>query len=379
MSSDLLQFHAFCLTDTGTRLDHYAGAIRHAVRPGNVVVDVGAGTGILSFLAAVAGAQTVYAIEASDALSLGQLLKRTRGPFDRIQFMRGSSTEITLPQRADVIVADIHDTFGLQPGGMGTMIDARDRFLAPGGVLVPSRIQLLAAPVEAPDLYQKYVDVWRRQIHGLDLSEFRELAVEQRHPARVQLSQLIAPMAPIGVIDLMTMRGREFSGRAQAVATRSGTIHGVCGCFVSTLAEGIEIANVPGDSATTNFAQAFFPIDVPQRVAEGDFISIRIDSFDGETRWQVEIFFHDGRGPVRFDHNTFVSALVRTDIFHKRAHDYRPLLTARGGMERALFERFDGTSSRLELKKWFLEQFGDQLPSAREADAILQATIDRCG
>src|SRR5262245_52708015 len=133
MSSDPLQFHAFCLTDTGTRLDQYACAIARAVRPGDVVVDLGAGTGILSFLACAAGACRVYAIEASHAIAYGELLASKAGFLDRVHFIHERSTLVTLPERADVLVADIHDTFGLQAGGLGAFIDARDRLLKPGG------------------------------------------------------------------------------------------------------------------------------------------------------------------------------------------------------------------------------------------------------
>jgi len=379
MSSDLLQFHAFCLTDTGTRLDQYARAIALTVHPGDVVVDIGAGTGILSYLAAAAGARVVYAIEASDALWLGQLLGRSGGAFSRVQFIRGSSTEITLPEQANVIVADIHDTFGLQGGGLATMLDARNRFLTSGGALIPSRIQLLAAPVEAPEAYRKYVDVWQRRVQGLELSAFRQLAVNQRHPGRFEAAQLLAAPQSIGAIDLLTTTARHIDGRVRTVATRAGIVHGVCGCFVTSLADGIDIGNVPGDASTTNFAQAFFPIESPQPVAEGDVVSIGITSIDGEARWQIEFSFADGRTPARFDHSTFLSAPLRADFLHKQADDYHPRLTARGTMERELLAKFDGTSTSAELERWLTMQFGDQLPSAREAAAFLKATIDRCG
>jgi enediyne biosynthesis protein CalE3 len=380
MSSDLLQFHAFCVTDTGARLDHYARAIARIVRAGDVVVDLGAGTGILSFLACAAGATRVYAIEASDAIVYGETLAASAGLADRVRFINEPSSQVTLPERADVIVADIHDTFGLQAGGLGALIDVRDRLLKPGGRLIPSSVELFAAPVEADDAYRRSVDVWRQRIHGIDLSPIRGLAVNEKHPARFAARQLIAPPAPLSTIALATIAAPHVRGNTRAAALRGGTVHGICGCFVTTIAEGITIGNIPGDSATSNFAQAFFPIDAPVAVAAGDDISIAVDSVDSiQLRWQMAVAPHDGGTPTCFDQSTFHSTPMKSGTLDKRADGYRPSLTLRGTIERELLDRFDGTTSAADLERWLLERFGTQLPSARDAAAFLKATIDRSG
>jgi predicted RNA methylase len=380
MGSDDLQFHAFCLTDTGTRLDQYARAISRSVRDGSVVVDLGAGTGILSFLACAAGARRVYAIEAGDAIAYGELLASSAGFRDRVRFIHEASTRVALPERADVLVADIHDTFGLQAGGLGALIDARDRWLKPGGILIPSSIELFVAAVEAHDPYRRSVEVWRQRIHGVDLTPIRNLAVNQKYPGRFDTHQLLAPPAPLSTVALTRIDAPHVSGSARIAAVRSGIVHGICGSFVTTLAEGVTIGNVPGDSGTTNFAQAFFPIDTPHAVTAGDQISITIDSFDAmQTRWQVKFERQGGRAATCFDHSTFQSTPVRAGDLEKRADSYRPTLSARGAMERALLDRFDGATSAADLERWLVQRFGSELPSAREAAAFLKATIDRCG
>src|SRR5688572_16512100 len=144
---DLLQFHAFCLTRTGTRLDQYARAIAGTVREGDTVLDLGTGTGVLAVLACRAGARRVHAVESSDAVRMGELLSSATGLADRIQFIQGSSSQLVLDERVDVVVGDIHDTFGLQPGGLASLIDARRRLLRPGGVVMPRSIELRIAPV----------------------------------------------------------------------------------------------------------------------------------------------------------------------------------------------------------------------------------------
>jgi predicted RNA methylase len=379
MGSDLLRFHAFCSTDTGTRLDQYARAIASSVRDGDVVVDLGAGTAILSFLACSAGAGRVYAIEASKAIAYGELLASSAGFVDRVRFIHETSSRVTLPERADVLVADIHDTFGLQAGGWSAFIDARDRLLKPGGIVIPSSIELFASPVEAPDLYRRTVEVWRQRIHGVDLTPLRSLAVNQQYPGRFDAVQLLAPSAPLSSVALATMNAPHISGTARLAADRTGLAHGICGSFVTTLADGITIGNVPGDSATTNFAQAFFPIDTPHTIDAGDDISIAIDSFDAtQTRWQMKIESRAGAATC-FDQSTFHSTPVRSSELDKRADSYRPTLNARGAVEHALLAKFDGTTSATDLERWLIGRFSTALPSAREAAAFLKETIERFG
>jgi predicted RNA methylase len=378
MGSDL-QFHAFCLTDTGSRLDLYARAMSRVIQPDDVVVDLGAGTGILSFLACQAGARRVYAIEASDVAAYGEMLAAAGGFSDRVRFIPSPSTQVTLPERVDVIVADIHDTFGLQPGGLGALLDARDRFLKPGGATIPWSIRLLMAPVEAPEMYKKIVDVWRQQVHGIDLTPLRILAVNQQHPARFQPQQLIAPPVDIASIDLATAESLSVMGAARMGVSRAATLHGLCGCFMTTLAEGVVMGNVPGDSQTTNFAHAFFPIEAPHALGGADEVTIRMETYDSsELRWRIGITSADQIRRVHFDHATFLSRPIRADR-NKGTSAYRPVLTVRGTMEQALLAKFDGGSSTEELERWLFERFAEQLPSPSEAAAFLKATIERCG
>jgi protein arginine N-methyltransferase 1 len=379
MTSDDLQFHAWCLTQTGTRLDQFAKAIAGRVKPGDAVVDLGAGSGILAFLACMAGARRVYAIEAGESLSLARRLAASSAFHDRIEFINTSSTQAVLPERIDVIVADIHDTFGLQPDGVAAFIDARDRFLKPGGSLIPSSIRLFAAPIEAGDLYRKTIDVWQLRVHSVDLSPLRALAVNVQNAGRFEREQLLATPAALGTIDLTHTNTPHVAGTIVTRATRDGTMHGVCGCFVTTLSDGVTMSNVPGESSTTNFAQAFFPLESPLTIRTGDEIMIRVETHDGAAaRWQV-VVAREGRPLACFDHSTLKSESLRLESLRKQADDYRPTLTARGEMERALLDAFDGTRTAAQLEAWLRERFGDVLPSTREAAAVLKSMIERCG
>jgi hypothetical protein len=139
------------------------------------------------------------------------------------------------------------------------------------------------------------------------------------------------------------------------------------------------MGNVPGDSRTTNFAQAFFPIESPVTVEAGDRIAIRVDTYDATAaRWHVEVT-RAAESIARFDHSTLHAGGPSTQTLRKQASDYRPTLTARGAIERDLLDRFDGTHSAADLETWLTARSGTVLASAQEAVAFLKQTIERRG
>lgn len=73
------------------RCDAYKDAIQRTVKPGDVVVDLGAGTGLLSFFAVQAGARHVYAIEESGIADVAAELIEANGFRDRITLIRENS------------------------------------------------------------------------------------------------------------------------------------------------------------------------------------------------------------------------------------------------------------------------------------------------
>ena len=89
------------------RVRAYAEALRQAITRDSVVLDLGTGTGIFALLACRFGARRVYAIEPSDAVQVAREIAAANGFAGRIEFWQALSTDVTLPERADVIVSDI--------------------------------------------------------------------------------------------------------------------------------------------------------------------------------------------------------------------------------------------------------------------------------
>ena len=134
------------------RTEAFRRAIDSVVRPGDIVLDVGAGSGILSVFAARAGAARVYAVERTTVAVLAQELAAANGVAEIVQVIHGDVLDVELPERVDVIVSEWLGGFGIDEGMLAPVIAARDRWLKPGGVMIPRSVTAWAALV-----YDRYL------------------------------------------------------------------------------------------------------------------------------------------------------------------------------------------------------------------------------
>ena len=118
------------------RTEAFKRAIESVVRPGDIVLDVGAGSGILSLFAARAGAARVYAVEQTTIAVLAQELAVANGVDEIVHVIQGDASEVEPPERVDVIVSEWLGGFGIDEGLLVPVIAARDRWLKPGGAMI---------------------------------------------------------------------------------------------------------------------------------------------------------------------------------------------------------------------------------------------------
>lgn len=121
---------------------------------GKVILDVGAGSGILSFFAVQAGANRVYAIEASNMANFAQQLVRANQTDDQISVVPGKIEEIELPQMVDVIISEPMGYMLYNERMLETYLHAR-KWLKPGGKMFPSEGDLHIAPFTDEALYME--------------------------------------------------------------------------------------------------------------------------------------------------------------------------------------------------------------------------------
>lgn len=165
------------------RMEFYRAAIQRHIRPGDRVIDLGTGTGILAALASRRGAARVYAIDHSPILKHARTLAVANG-IERVEFSSVHSTEFALAEPVDVI---LHEQMGdglFDEAMVANVCDLRDRLLKPGGLILPSRFEFFCEPIKVRDV--RHVPfIWELEVHGYDYS-----VLERHRPQDPEYYQL---------------------------------------------------------------------------------------------------------------------------------------------------------------------------------------------
>ena len=179
-----LDVHVRMLNDR-RRTSSFLAGIAEVVSPGDIVVDIGTGTGVLAIAAARAGAEHVYAIEATAIGEAAKAVFEANGFTDRITLLREWSTRIDLPERADVLVSEVIGNEPLGENVLETITDARKRLLKPEARMVPHKIRIFGLPVTIPDVELtkrtptvNALQTWRSW-YGIDFNPLAEVAWTQ--------------------------------------------------------------------------------------------------------------------------------------------------------------------------------------------------------
>ena len=354
-----------------TRTNAYARALQAVVRPDSVVVDIGAGTGILSLLACRCGARKVYAVEPSDAIAVAKEIAQMNGLGDRIEFIQAMSIDVTLPERADVIVSDLHGVLPPFEQHLTSIIDARQRLLTSRGTLIPARECLWAAIVEAPRLYDRLVRPWTLEHTGFDMTAARRIATNTWEKADVDPDQLISEPACWASIDYNIVQSPDVSGTVMACARRDAVGHGLIVWFDAVLHDGVGFSNAPGQQALI-YGAGFLPFSSAVDLEAGDSIAVSLQAnligTDYVWGWDTTVRRDALAKPVvRLCQSSFRGVPLSFTRLRKRAHDHVPTLDVDGQIDLFVLQAMNGSAALEEIARALLVRFPDRFKSEKKA------------
>ena len=368
-----LAAHGTMIADR-VRMDAYARALRGAIEPGTVVVDIGTGTGVLAFLACQAGAKRVYAIEPGDAIEVAREVAAANGFADRVEFIEALSTRVSLPELADVIVSDLRGVLPLFRDHLPSIIDARRRFLKPDGVLIPHRDVVWAAVATAPDLYDAHVAPWERNAYGLDMGAARRIETNAWRKCQARSIHLLLQPKCWASLDFATIERADVTGELLWSGVRAGIAHGLILWFDTDLGYDAGFSNAPG-APEVLYGQAFFPWPHAVSLAAGDSVCVSMRAtLVGEDYvwcWNTRVLDGSEAGRVKADfrQSTLSATPLSASKLARRAADYAPSLNEDGRVDRLILEALDAHTPLGHIAAQVLAQFPARFANWHEAMA----------
>lgn len=179
---------------------------------GKVVLDVGCGTGILCMFAASAGARLVIGVDMSGIIDKARqiVLDNGFGP-DRIVLLKGKMEEVCLPvPQVDIIISEWMGYFLLYESMLDTVIWARDRYLAPGGHILPDRASMIIAGIEDGQYKQGKIHFWDN-VYGFNMGCIKEVALREPLVDVVEADAVVTSEAILRQFDLRTVRKEDLT------------------------------------------------------------------------------------------------------------------------------------------------------------------------
>lgn len=270
------------------RLRAFKAAIEEVVRPGDVVLDVGSGNGLLSLLAAQAGAAKVYAVERSGAIELTIEHARENGFADVIDARRADIFELTAADfdpRPDVVVSEMLGHFAPDEDLHAVMRRAM-RLAKPGARCIPASYEVWMAPAYPRGLQAEIASL--ADVGGVSMRGLATRLLHRPLITRVEPEALVGPGVVAGRHEVLAPTPERFG--AALVVERAGPVSGVVAWFRSRLSPSVTLDTAPS-AERTHWQPAFFPIDPALDCASGDVLDVelrpRLISRRGTWAWRV--------------------------------------------------------------------------------------------
>ncbi len=270
-------WHISMMNDV-SRNNAYSDALKLAVTPGDVVLDIGTGSGLLSLIAAASGAGRVVTCEISKTIAeTAKEIIDVNGFKEKISVVNKHSSDLVvgvdLPEKADLIVSEVFSSELVGEGVRATTVDANKRLLKKGGRMIPQsgkvRIALIS---ESNDIS---VNASVTNVHGFDLSKFNSITQNKFNLRFKGTTRLLSNPEDAFSINL---NDDSELGRTEKIIQLQATQEGICLGLVQwiwiQLYEEIQYENKP-DENDSHWITPVYLFDEPFAAKIGDIVEIK--------------------------------------------------------------------------------------------------------
>ena len=238
-----------------------------------IVLDVGSGTGILSFFAVQAGAKHVYGVEYADIADYSiEIIKKNKME-DKITIIKSRVEEAELPvDKVDIILSEWMGYFLLYESMLDTVLFARDKWLKEDVILFPDRDQMFVAGLEDKRYKNRKINSWNN-IYGFNMSCIKEVALAEPLIDSCTKEFVISSICKIYDIDLYNIKKEEldFMSGYQIEFNKNDTFNGLVTWFnvsFNKVKNKVILSTGPFDNHT-HWEQTIFYIEDDVKVKKG--------------------------------------------------------------------------------------------------------------
>ncbi len=349
----------------------YHQALEKAVTPDSVVMDLGAGIGLHGILAARLGAKRVYLVEPKTNLVIAKKIAEVNGVGDRVICIPRTIEDAEIPEPVDIIVSVFTGNFLLEEDLLPSLYFARDKYLKPGGVLLPHAAEMKLSAVSLPKFYGANIDVWQSTTERLDVSSVRMHAVNNVYRRRFETDPLTLMSRPVTLdtFDFMLESKADCRQEVSLQITTSGICHGLLGWFQASVGSA-ELSTGP-EAEETHWSQIFFPLAKPLNVSQGDQLTATVSRpVYGDWRWIVR------QGAVVQQQTTAFREPVDPRRLSLLSDAGRPVHSMQGEALLLLANLIDGKNTTGLLVDEMFEKFPKLFQSRESADKFVRDNIE---
>jgi len=249
-----------------------------------IILDVGCGTGILSFACLqFCQPKQIIAVDKSDIIYDAMAIAKENNIDDsKLMFIHGRIEDISLPvEKVDIIISEWMGYFLLFECMLESIIYARDNYLnLNGGLVLPDQFSLNLAGFHSDKIYSDHISYWS-DVYGFKMTTISKNILADGHVMAIEEQDLMTTNCCIKDLDMYTatIDDISFTNVFSVEMTKTGQISAFVGYFDvqfdKNLTQKVHFSTSPSDELT-HWKQTVFFLPKLFDVTKGDKINGKI-------------------------------------------------------------------------------------------------------